>query len=80
MPVKSLNSLFRSAIRTTTKTVPEDDATLKQFVSSPDALSPSTSTASETTRKRSVKLPKSSSRSKKSSSKSLSDLAFDRLK
>ncbi|XP_057465800.1 pentatricopeptide repeat-containing protein At4g04790, mitochondrial-like [Actinidia eriantha] len=65
---------------TTTKTVPEDDATLNQFVSSPDALSPSTSTASETTPKHSVKLPKSSSRSKKSSSKSLSNLALDRLK
>ncbi|GFZ12492.1 hypothetical protein Acr_23g0008770 [Actinidia rufa] len=80
MPGKSLSSLFRSATRTTAKTVPGEDATLKQFVSSLDASSPSTSTASETTRKRSVKLPKSPSRSKNSCSTSLRDLAIDRLK
>ncbi|XP_057473800.1 pentatricopeptide repeat-containing protein At4g04790, mitochondrial-like [Actinidia eriantha] len=80
MPGKSLSSLFRSATRTTAKTVPGEDATLKQFVSSLDASSPSTSTASETNRKRSVKLPKSPSRSKNSCSTSLRDLAIDRLK
>ncbi|KAA8526940.1 hypothetical protein F0562_008831 [Nyssa sinensis] len=74
--VKNLSSLFR-AIRTTSKASSGEDVTLKQFVSSLDVSSPTTS---ETPTKRSTKSPKKPPQTKNTSSKSLSVTVVESLK
>ncbi|CAL5392983.1 unnamed protein product [Camellia sinensis] len=79
---KNLSSLFRSAIKTASKIFPSLDAPLKHFVSSLDTSSSSFSSSSTTSNlKRSIKFPKSPSRSKNSPpSKSATLLAVESLK
>ncbi|KAF5942718.1 hypothetical protein HYC85_020360 [Camellia sinensis] len=78
---KNLSSLFRSAIKTASKIFPSLDAPLKHFVSSLDTSSSSSSSSTTSNLKRSIKFPKSPSRSKNSPpSKSATLLAVESLK